>query len=173
MSAKSNAQLTADIISVITGQTTPESITPITHGALEKDIVDSFWNKVDDPNIVGIESGTFTLNAAGTVATGAVLTNPGASPILTITTTRELTLWFGIAVLNVSTAAFSNGKSDGVNHSLSTGAEAFLNACIKAQAGADGWSAIITTINPTSYVLAFTKAGAGADLTAQWHGVMQ
>src|SRR3972149_6621969 len=49
MAAKSNAQLTTDIISVITGQTTPESITPITHGALEKDIVDSFWNKVDDP----------------------------------------------------------------------------------------------------------------------------
>lgn len=49
MAAKSNAQLTADIISVITGQTTPESITPITHGALEKDIVDSFYNNVDTP----------------------------------------------------------------------------------------------------------------------------
>lgn len=49
MSAKSNVALTAEIISVITGQTTPKSITPITHGALEKNIVDSMYNNIDTP----------------------------------------------------------------------------------------------------------------------------
>lgn len=48
MSEKSNADLTTEISATITSQTTPESITPTTDGAMQKDIVDSMWNKVDD-----------------------------------------------------------------------------------------------------------------------------
>lgn len=46
MSAKSTAALTTQNASVITGQTTPESITPITAGGHLQDIIDSMYNSV-------------------------------------------------------------------------------------------------------------------------------
>ena len=49
MAQKNAAALTTENAAVITGQTTPESITPATDGAFRQDMIDSFWNKLDDP----------------------------------------------------------------------------------------------------------------------------
>ena len=128
-----------------------------------------------------IERGIFTLNAAGTVATGGVLTNPGANPTLTIPTTNKLRLAHfhtrdtGLFLIS------SIGKDDlllrDCVYSLATdGSYSDIDNSIRIGFATlvsfpNGWTGRITAIGATSYAITFTKVGGGLDITGQWHGI--
>ena len=126
------------------------------------------------------ESGTFTLSADGTAATGGTLINPGANPTLRITTAKRLKLWYGnIAFLSLINIG-SDGRSDGViNNNLNRKSddgtlENDQINCINVQdAGGNGWTGLITAINDTSFDITFTQVGVGLAITGQWHGIME
>lgn len=135
------------------------------------------------PGVITVENGLFTLNAAGTAATvngnPVVLGGTAASPILTISTTKQLKLWFGLTrYLPGGIGEFSDGRSDGViQNSVANGGNPnnpdSLNAItvIDSITQVDGWTGLITAINANSYTITFTKVGLGVNITGYWHGL--
>lgn len=137
-----------------------------------------------------IESGIFTLNGAGTVATGGVLTNPGVTPTLTITTIKKLKLWHGVVFQTLAPENNSRGISDSVIQNctrtdvvsqpsppappgiIDTRSVVDNSNCINVSLSGNNWLGLITAISDNSYSITFTRGGIGSDITGQWHGIM-
>lgn len=125
---------------------------------------------------VMVKSGSFTLSADGLTATGGVLTNPGANPTLTITTTSKIKL----AHINVSGTSFgSYGKDDGVladsiNSNINGVGSNLSNSINVGLSGkvANGWTGKITQINQTSFNITFTQIGSGDSISGNYHLIM-
>lgn len=127
MPAKDTATLTAEVTSVVTGQTTPESITPVTLGGLGQDLVDSFWNKTDDVNVSQFTNDADYISD-GDVAGGdldGMFPNPSVKKILgnTIPADANGTLTNdGAGNLSWESNAPSNSQSNVVSPAAMTGA---------------------------------------------------
>ena len=123
------------------------------------------------------ESGTFTLSADGTAATGGTLINPGANPTLRIPTAKRLKLWQGLTFVPLS-SIFSSGISDGLIQNCSglldgNNSNYDTENCISNNDGINGWTGLISNIQATEFDIIFTQVGAGLDITGQWHGIME
>jgi len=151
----------------------------------EAQYVDTIDTLATAPSFTGtttIESGTFTLAADGLSATGGVLTNPGATPTLEITTTKKLKLWQGICIKTGQPVNYSDGRSDGIiqnsNGAGINGSTVSVDSsnCIHVQEGnpGDQWvgQILLADITDTSYKIKFTQVGSGLAITGQWHGIM-
>ena len=118
------------------------------------------------------ESKTFVLSADGISITGSdagiTLSNPGANPTITISTTKRLKLGF----FHITGGGrYSIGKSDGTLHnSIGVGSTNTLGSqtkCIDIASGGNGWTGLISAINATTFDITFTQVGSGLAITGQ------
>lgn len=126
-----------------------------------------------------IEDGSFTLNAAGTVGTGGVLTNPGPNPTLTITTIHQPKLVHTMCYVTQLSSGYSDGR--GVAGSLNVCTGGRVNGAAGSSASeainisnvipADGWTGIVSAFTATSFSITFTQVGAGLPLEGTFHTI--
>lgn len=132
-----------------------------------------------------IESGTFTRLASD------------GSGVQNVATTNEAKLIF-FNTIDSSTIFYSNGIADLTTQSCVYGTtrafpvvfphdpipDSFISlsdqsTCILIQDGTaafyivtgNGYTGMLTAINPTSFDITFTVSGAGRDITVQWHAI--
>lgn len=128
----------------------------------------------------GIVDGNFTLNAAGTVATGGVLSNPGSTPTLLITINKAAKLVHFDCYnsgFSVHTNVGSYGKDDKnkqdcvyFNDRPLVAAD-HSNSIIVVNNAGNGWNGKITALNPTTFRVSFSKVGEGLDIVGQFHAI--
>lgn len=129
-----------------------------------------------------IEIGTFTINSTGTIATGGVLTNPGNTPTLTITTVHQMKFLYLYFYETVSpgTSVYSDGRSNGPTLNICTGTKvngqigSDPNTVLNIQSGLplfNGWIGTVSAITPTSYSILFSRVGAGLNCTGKWQAI--
>lgn len=113
-------------------------------------------------------------DALDQVTNGSVVGNINANAIwvLTIPTTKQLKLWFGLTFNTGNQSIYSDGRSNGIIQNcegVSVGSDS-LN-CINVNNTTDGWQGRLVSITSTSYSIRFIKIGVGLDITGQWHAI--
>lgn len=130
------------------------------------------------PAIGGVESGTFTLNAAGTAVTGTGVTliTPGEDAVVRIATTKKMKLAFFHALDDGEYQNGSRGQSDGLIQScIFNNTVIFIGFdhkfCIIVGDNINGWEGqvLLANITDTYFDIAFAREGAGVDITGQYH----
>ena len=76
MSAKSKAVLTTENVTIMTSQTSPDTITPTTLGVMIQDIIDSMYNTVDGITISGAPIATYIQSLITQIVATANTVNP-------------------------------------------------------------------------------------------------
>ncbi len=132
MPAKSKADLTTENAAVVTGQSTPESITPATlGGALLQDVIDSMWNKTDDVNVSQLNNDANYIASGDAVGgdLGGTLPNPSVEKILGNTIPANAVGVLknnGAGILSWETSAPANSQSAILNPFAMSGSSAVM-----------------------------------------------
>jgi hypothetical protein len=129
------------------------------------------------PSPADVESGTFSLDANGN---GSPSTVPNPIVFLgtqTIPTIKQAKLIFFNAADVNDFSTGSDGKSDGNfdNNLTSTTGVITIDQLRSINVGgfsAAGWTGVVSAINPTNFVISWTRVGISRDVLVQWHAIM-